>query len=33
MAFAVKYENEWGLATYGATALAMVAGSLLKPRQ
>lgn len=33
MAFAVKYENEWGLATYGATALAMVVGSLLKPRQ
>ena len=32
MAFAVKYENEWGLATYGACALAMFVGSLAKPR-
>jgi SSS family solute:Na+ symporter len=30
--FATQYENEWGLATYGACAIAMVVGSLLKPR-
>lgn len=30
--FATRYENEWGLATYGACAIAMVVGSLLKPR-
>jgi SSS family solute:Na+ symporter len=31
-ALAAGYENEWGLATYGACAAAMIVGSLLKPR-
>ena len=33
MAFAVRYENEWGLATYATCALAMIVGSLLKPHR